>query len=112
MAGLVGPALAETLIRAPHPGRDERQKGVRLFQKRMIFRQLLGIPNGEFVLHALLRNLVFRQWLNDLVVDQQSVDEADLLLGRIRRLKHDGTPIHAILHAGENRRLNQFRLMF
>ena len=59
-----------------------------------------------------LRDLVFRQRLNDFIVDQQAVDKQDFLARRIRRLKHDRAPLFAVLHAGENRGFNQFRLVF
>ena len=59
-----------------------------------------------------LRDLVFRQRLNDFIVDQQPVDKQDFLAGRIRRLKHDRAPLFTVLHAGEDRGFNQFRLMF
>ena len=78
----------------------------------MIFRQLLGIPDGQFVPQGLLLDLIFRQRLHDFIVDQQTVDKQDFLAGRIGRLKHDGAPIFAVLHAGENRGFNQFCFMF
>ena len=40
-----------------------------LLQQRMIFRQLLGIPDRQLVSHACLGHLIFGQRLNDLVVD-------------------------------------------
>ena len=78
----------------------------------MIFRQLPGVPESQFVPQRGLRDLVFRQRLNDLVVDQQAVDKQDFLAGRVRRLKYDRAPLLAVLHAGENRGFNQFRFMF
>ena len=77
----------------------------------MIFRQLLCVPDCEFVPHGLLRDLVFRQGLNDLIVDQQSADIEDFLTCRISRFKLDDTSILTILHACEYRGLNQFCLI-
>lgn len=69
----------------------------------MIFRQLSGVPDSKFMPHGLLRDLIFRQGLNEFVVDQQPVDKQDFFTGRIRRFEHDGTTVLAIFHAGENR---------
>lgn len=78
----------------------------------MIRRELLRIPDRELVSHGLLRDLVFRQGLNDFIVDQQPVNKQDLLAGCIGRLENNRAPLLAVLHADENRGLHQFCLVF
>lgn len=60
-----------------------RESGV-LLQQRMIFRQLFGVPDGQFMAQRFFGNLILRQGLDDFVVDQQTVDIQQFFAGGIR----------------------------
>src|SRR4029453_10570057 len=73
----------------------------RSLQQRMILRQLLGIPDRQLVSHARFSHLIFWQWLDDLVVNEQAIDVEKFLTGRIRRLELHGLAAFRVLHTGQ-----------
>jgi hypothetical protein len=72
---------------------------------------LLRIPDRELVAHAAFGHLVFGQRLDDLVVDQEPVDVQELLARGVRGFElHRAAPF-GILHAGQQRGLEQLRFV-
>src|SRR5947207_7570867 len=96
----------------PWRGAAGRSPGRVLFQEWMVLRQLFGVPDGEFVSHGDLGDLVFGQGLNDSIVDQQSVYVPELLTRGICGLELHRAPALRILDACEQCRLEQFRFVF
>src|SRR5271165_5838162 len=83
-----------------------------LFQQRMPLGQLVRVPRREAVADGLLGNLLFRHRRNDLVVHEQAIDVQRLVARRVGRLEFDRAPPFSVLNAGQQCRLEQFRLMF
>src|ERR1700694_1655795 len=78
----------------------------------MILRQLFCVPDCELVSHCDFGDLVLRQGLNDLIVDEQSIYVPELLTRGICGFELHRAPALRILHACEERRLEQFRFVF
>jgi len=77
----------------------------------MVFRQLLCIPDGEFVAKRFFRDLIFWQGLNLLVVYKQPIDIQQFLAGRIRWFELNDSTAFGIFDSGKQSLLKQLRLV-
>src|SRR5258708_37532390 len=73
---------------------------------------LMRIPWRQRMPNRLLADLVFRHRRDDLVVDQQPINIESFVARRVGRLELHRTAAFRILNAGEQRSLEQFRLVF
>lgn len=77
----------------------------------MILGELLRIPDRQFMPHGLLGDLVFRQRLYHLVVDQETIDIEDLVRSTVGGLEDHRLAAFGVLHPRQDRAFYQLRFV-